>query len=106
MKFEAAEMDIPGLSLREEFSDLAPSPDGSPAEDGPARMAYEAAEIRSLRCELDRLRAEREKLLDTQRVIMDLLHTASPDKILHDLRNVLNERELYRALADIDSLQD
>ena len=73
---------------------------------GPARAAFDAAETRDLRLELDRLRAEREKMLDIQRRVMELLNSPSPDKILHDLRNVLNERELYRTLADIDSLRD
>ncbi len=38
-------------------------------------------------------------LLDRERKIMELLGTKSPDQILHDLRNILNEKELFRVLA-------
>ena len=33
--------------------------------------------------------------------MMKLLGAASPDKLIHDLRNVLNERELFKALLDV-----
>ena len=69
----------------------------------PGEMAYATAELRDLRAEVDRLRAEREKLLDVQRRVMERLGTTKPEKLLHDLRNLLNERELYRALADLES---
>ena len=104
--------DVSGLSRCDGIAGLGPlthahpMPGADHPSDGPARAAFETAEIRDLRVELDRLRAERERLLDTQRRVMELLHTLSPEKILHDLRNVLNERELYRALAEIDSLPD
>jgi hypothetical protein len=45
------------------------------------------------------LQAELDRLLEQQRQIMDLLSCQSPDRILHDLRNVLNELTLLRALA-------
>ena len=32
---------------------------------------------------------------------MDLLGTRPPERLLHDLRNLLNERELFKALADL-----
>ena len=63
-------------------------------------IAFRMAENRDLRAEVDRLRAERDRLADTQRRIMELLGTAAPERLVHDLRNVLNERELYKALAD------
>jgi len=63
-------------------------------------LAFLTAENRDLKAEVDRLRADRDRLNDTQRRIMELLGTRAPDRILHDLRNVLNERELFKALAD------
>jgi hypothetical protein len=67
----------------------------------PGQIAYTTAELRELRCEADRLRAERDALLDRQRQVMDLLGTRAPERLLHDLRNLLNERELFKALADL-----
>jgi hypothetical protein len=58
------------------------------------------AELHELRAQLELLRAERNRLIDTQRQIMALLGVKSPDKLLHDLRNVLNERDLLKALVD------
>ena len=43
---------------------------------------------------------ELERLRVREREIMELLGTASPDRIMHDLRNVLNEVQLLRALAE------
>jgi len=63
-------------------------------------MVSRAAAAHELQAEVDRLRAERSLLLDRQRRIMELLGTAVPEKLVHDLRNVLNERELFKALAD------
>jgi hypothetical protein len=46
------------------------------------------------------LNRELEQLRAREREIMELLGTRAPEKILHDLRNVLNEVQLLRALAD------
>ncbi len=46
--------------------------------------------------------SEQEKMVRTQNEVMKLLGTKSPDKIIHDLRNVLNELGLLRALAGDD----
>ena len=46
------------------------------------------------------VQADLDRLLEQQRQIMDLLGCKSPEKIMHDLRNVLNELTLLRALAD------
>jgi hypothetical protein len=69
--------------------------------DIPAQMATQAAQLHELRGEAERLRVERDRLLDRQRQIAELLNSASPEKIVHDLRNVLNELELYKTLADV-----
>jgi hypothetical protein len=66
----------------------------------PAQLTAVMAENRELRAELERLRSERNQLAETQARVMELLGTKSADRLVHDLRNVLNERELYRALAD------
>ena len=65
-----------------------------------AKIAQLAAENRELRAQVDQLHSERARLLETQRRITELLGSPSPDKLLHDLRNVLNERNLLKALVD------
>jgi len=71
--------------------------------DVPAQIAAQAASLHELRAELNQLRAERDRLSDRQRQIAELLQSANPDKIVHDLRNVLNELTLYKALVDIQN---
>jgi hypothetical protein len=67
---------------------------------GPAaHVTALVAQNRELRAELDQLRAERNRLAEMQARIMELLNVKSPDKLLHDIRNVLNERELLKALV-------
>jgi hypothetical protein len=111
MKFGVNGASVPGLSAGDGVSTLAPVGHMAPLacadhpQDRGGARASDTAETRDLRLELGRLRAERDKLLDTQRQVMELLNSRSPEKILHDLRNALNERELYRAVANIDSLQ-
>lgn len=56
-------------------------------------------ELDQLRLELQRLRAEYAPLLDRQRQIMELLGSTKTEQIVHDLRNVLNERNLLRTLT-------
>jgi signal transduction histidine kinase len=68
--------------------------------DVPARLAQQAAQIRELRAEADQLRADRDRLAAQQRQIAELLKSGNPDKLIHDLRNVLNELQLYKMLAD------
>lgn len=65
------------------------------------RMAALMAENRELRAELERVRSEKAKVTDVQARLMEVLGTKSPERLVHDVRNVLNERELYRALADV-----
>jgi hypothetical protein len=65
-----------------------------------AHISYLLAETKQLRADLDQVRGERDRLADVQRRVMELLASASAEKIIHDLRNVLNERELLRALVD------
>jgi small-conductance mechanosensitive channel len=69
--------------------------------DVPAQIAAQAASLHELRAELNQLRAERDRLSDRQRQIAELLKSTNPEKIVHDLRNVLNELTLYKALVDV-----
>ncbi len=48
------------------------------------------------------LRAELERLRQRQDQIMTLIGCQNPDKLMHDLRNVLNELQLLRMLAATD----
>jgi hypothetical protein len=70
----------------------------------PRQIASIVAENHELRAEVDRLRADRARMLDVQNRLMDVLGCKAPERLVHDVRNVLNERELYRALAD--TIQD
>jgi hypothetical protein len=65
-----------------------------------ARMTSALAENRELNGQVEQLRAERTRWMETQRRMMDLLHTAAPEKLIHDLRNLLNERDLLKTLVD------
>ena len=59
------------------------------------------AENAALRAELASIQVERSKLAELQRRIMELLHVQSADRLLHDVRNLLNERALLKALAEM-----
>jgi hypothetical protein len=58
------------------------------------------AENQELRAQLEQVRSERARMADILNRLAEVLGSKSPDKLVHDVRNVLNERELYRALAD------
>jgi hypothetical protein len=49
---------------------------------------------------IEQLRGEMEVLRDRERQIAELLNANAPDRILHDLRNLLNEVQLLRILAE------
>ena len=68
--------------------------------DIPAQLATQAAQLHELRAEAERLRADRDRLLDRQRQVAELLRSTNPEKIVHDLRNLLNEVQLYKMLAE------
>ena len=59
--------------------------------------------LADLREQIDLLRADRDRLLDQQRRIADLIGAKNPDKLLHDLRNLLNELQLYKTLVEMQS---
>ena len=49
---------------------------------------------------IEQLRSEVARLRDREREILELLNVQSPDRLMHDLRNLLNEVQLLRILAD------
>ena len=63
-------------------------------------LASIIAENRELRAELEGMRAEKARMAEILARLAEVLGSKSPDRLVHDVRNVLNERELYRALAD------
>ena len=54
-------------------------------------------------CTETELRAAFEKMAERERRLMELLHTSSPDRIEHALRNVLNELGLLRTFLHSSS---
>jgi hypothetical protein len=91
--------------------DLAPADSGTRSgrmtevdSDGAAAIQGQITSLlgenRELRAELECLKAERAKMAEILFRLTEVLGSKSPDKLVHDVRNVLNERELYRTLAD------
>lgn len=91
---------LPESLMQQPPCDMPPGGALPSATSPPAAVAYRSAEIRDLRAEVERLRAERDRLLETQRRVLELIGSDRPERLVHDLRNVLNERALYRALAE------
>jgi hypothetical protein len=59
----------------------------------------EAAE--PIEAQLARARRELDSMRAAQRQVMELIGCDRPEKLVHDLRNVLNELQLLRMLADM-----
>jgi hypothetical protein len=59
---------------------------------------HSSADVNSM--SLDQLRVELNALRERERQIAELLGAKSTDKIVHDLRNLLNEVQLLRILAE------
>lgn len=70
------------------------------ADPSASRITSILAENAELKAEVEQLRAERTRAIESQRTIMQLLGTAKPEKITHDIRNLLNERDLLKTLVD------
>ena len=90
--FEAVEHTHP-------LADLTKLNDAEDASSDASSQLAGLADRNSLLDEIRRLKAEQKVLRDRESKIMELLGTKSPDQILHDFRNVLNEKELFRVLA-------
>jgi hypothetical protein len=65
----------------------------------PPQAAHETEPSR-LAAELDDCRRRCERLAERERRIAELLNSENPDKIEHDLRNVMNELQLLRTLFE------
>ena len=88
------------MPTQSESTESSPSSASPRLEPGLLGTFDHVAQQRELREQLDLLRAERDRLLDRQRQIAELLQSKNPDKLLHDLRNVLNELQLYKMLVE------
>ena len=58
------------------------------------------AEVARLTSELTDCRRRCELLAERERRIASLLHSTAPERIEHDLRNVMNELQLLRTLFE------
>lgn len=93
---------VPYLQQRDCDSKGSPLLQAQQPTSAGAQIAVSLAENRELCAQIEQLRADRDRLMEIQRRMMDLLGAKSPDKLVHDLRNVLNERDLLKALVDGD----
>jgi hypothetical protein len=75
---------------------MPPLSRGSQPEVGLSGPADGAA-APSFSMELDALRADLKRLLDQQQELMQLLGTKRPEKLVHDVRNLLQERMFLEA---------
>lgn len=78
------------------------SDSGSPTavNDVNVRLGAVMTEKRELLAEMSRLRADRDRMAEILSGLTSVLGSKSPDRLVHDVRNVLNERDLYRVLAE------
>jgi hypothetical protein len=65
-----------------------------------AQLSSIMAENKELRAQLEQLRADRTRIAEILNRLTEVVGSKSPDNLVHDIRNVLNERALYRALAE------
>lgn len=68
----------------------------------PAMQTALSAEIAQLRADLEQMRSERDRLAEMQTRVMELLRVQSPDRLIHDLRNMLNELVLLKSLVEME----
>jgi hypothetical protein len=66
---------------------------------GPLATFDQSPQDRDLRQQIESLRAERDRLLQRQQQIAELLGSDDAEKIVHDVRNVLHELQLYKVLV-------
>jgi hypothetical protein len=60
----------------------------------------------TLREQLHAAQAQNEALLERQRRLMEVLNCNAPEKLEHDLRNVMNELNLLRAIMDAEAKEE
>ena len=80
---------------------MGASPDGSEStpESRLNPATSEAAE--SIEAQLARARRELDSIRAQHQTMMELIGCERPEKLVHDMRNVLNELQLLRMLSDM-----
>jgi hypothetical protein len=92
---------LPGLDPHPEFVQPGLREAFDPQSlDIPAQLAAHVAQMHELRAQVEQLRAERDRLAERQRQIAELIKCPNPEKVMHDLRNLLNELQLYKMLVE------
>jgi hypothetical protein len=89
---------LPELSPHSAGCFIVPTSDTSTDNLFTAQLAALRANIAQLEADLEQARAERTRLGDRQARIMQLVGNTQPEHLIHDIRNILNERELLRTL--------
>ena len=77
----------------------SPQRSESTPESRPTPATPQAAE--SIEVQLARARRELESIRAERHEMMELIGCEKPERLLHDLRNVLHELQLLRMLADM-----
>ena len=65
-------------------------------------QATDQSELNQLRQQLQAAQQENAHLLEHRRRLMEVLNCKSPDRLEHDLRNVMNELNLLRTIVETD----
>ena len=97
---ESQSMDQRDVDRLDRMSNAGPSDNAGLLPSQIAAIMAENHELRGGRAVARRAA----RMSDIQTRLMDAIGCKSPERLVHDVRNVLNERELYRALAD--TIQD
>ena len=75
-------------------------PKSAPDQNRSSAPGLDHADVARLTADLQDCRQRCDKLAERERRIAGLLNSASPDRIEHDLRNVMNELQLLRTLFE------
>jgi hypothetical protein len=76
------------------------APGGSESTPEPLLTPLSSPLVESTDAQLARTRRELDALRATHSQMMELIGCNKPEKLVHDLRNVLNELQLLRLLSD------
>lgn len=93
---------LPRFTSARENEEPIQSNSSGPNQPGDEQLSLTkvVAENTELLAEVSRLRADRARLSAILSELTRLVGSKSSDRLVHDVRNVLNERELYRVLAE------
>jgi hypothetical protein len=90
-----------GRGMEHPMLDTSPRSVASPASADEPQVGLAArndeAVAPAFAVELEHLRSDLKRLLDQQQELMQLLGTKRPDKLIHDVRNLLQERMFLEA---------